>query len=74
MNTYTPGQKVTIRIDSDAEISDYLRESVSGLVFEGVYERRALVLQGEYPHRVAYTDKSGHWDAYLFSDSEVSAA
>ena len=71
MTTYEPGQKVIIRIDSDAEISDYLRESVSGLVFEGVYERRALVLQA---HRVAYTDKSGHWDAYLFSDSEVSAA
>ena len=74
MNTYAPGQKVIIRIDSDAEISDHLRESVSGLVFEGVYERRSLVLQGECPHRVVYTDKSGHWACYLFSDSEVSAA
>lgn len=74
MNTYEPGQKVIIRIDPDTEISDHLRESVPGSAFEGIYERRALVIHGEYPHRVKYTDKSGRGTSYLFADSEVEAA
>lgn len=70
MNTYTPGQKVTITIDPEyAEESSFM--AAPAAVFEATYERKTNV---EDMHRVTYVNRHGEHVSRIVFDGEVSAA
>ena len=70
MNTYTPGQKVTITLDPEyAEESSFMAAPAAS--FEATYERKVNV---EDAHRVTYVNRHGEHVSRIVFDSEVSAA
>ena len=70
MNTYTPGQKVTITLDPEyAEESSLM--AAPAAVFEATYERKVNV---EDAHRVTYVNRHGEHISRIVFDGEVSAA
>ena len=70
MNTYIPGQKVTITLNPE-----YAKESslmaAPAAVFEATYEHKTSV---EDAHRVTYVNRHGEHVERIVFDSEVSAA
>ena len=70
MNTYEPGQKVTITLDPEyAEGSSLM--AAPAAVFEATYERKINV---EDAHRVTYVNRHGEHVERIVFDGEVSAA
>ena len=70
MNTYKPGQKVTITIDPEyAKASSFM--AAPAAVFEATYESKTNV---EDAHRVTYVNRHGEHVSRIVFDSEVGAA
>ena len=70
MNTYKPGQKVTITLNPEyAKESSFM--AAPAAVFEATYERKISV---EDAHRVTYVNRHGEHVERIVFDSEVSAA
>ena len=70
MNTYKPGQKVTITLDPEyAEESSFMAAPAAN--FEATYERKINV---EDAHRVTYVNRHGEHVSRIVFDGEVSAA
>ena len=70
MNTYTPGQKVTITLDPECAKGSSLMAAPAA-VFEATYERKVNV---EDAHRVTYVNRHGEHVSRIVFDGEVSAA
>ena len=70
MNTYTPGQKVTITLDPEyAKESSFMAAPTAS--FEATYESKT---SAEDEHRVTYVNRHGEHVERIVFDSEVSAA
>ena len=76
MNTYEPGQKVTITLNPEyAKESSFMAAPAAS--FEATYERKATYegkTSVEDAHRVTYVNRHGEHVERIFFDSEVSAA
>ena len=69
MNTYKPGQKVTITLNPEyAKESSFM--AAPAAVFEATYESKTNV---EDAHRVTYVNRHGEHVSRIVFDSEVSA-
>lgn len=68
MNTYTPGQKVTIKLDPRDPLAE-----VFGKSFVGTYEAATSNPEHGFPHRVEHV-LNGVTRSNVFADDEVSAA
>lgn len=70
MNTYKPGQKVTITIDPEyAKESSFMAAPAAS--FEATYESKTSVKDA---HRVTYVNRHGEHVSRIVFDYEVSAA
>ena len=70
MNTYTPGQKVTITLNPEyAKESSFMAAPAAS--FEATYERKVNV---EDAHRVTYVNRHGEHVERIVFGGEVSAA